>query len=68
MSRPVAIRVNYREDAGYLLRLEAAIEIDVTQSDGWRKETMVIVRQLVKRLLEADKGRNKKLDVLKSAR
>ena len=57
MPRPVSIRVNYRDDASFLLRLEAAVVKDTSQSEGWRKETAQMIRQLSLRLLEADKNK-----------
>jgi rhodanese-related sulfurtransferase len=54
MSRPVAIRVSYRPDAAFLLRLEAAVLIDGRQTDSWRSKTAQLVRQLALTLLEAD--------------
>lgn len=54
MPRPVAIRVSYRDDAGYLLRLEAAIVKDERQTPEWRDETAKKIRHLSMRLLEAD--------------
>ena len=59
MSRPVSIRVSYRDDAAYLIRLEAAVEKDDSQSKDWRQETAQMLRKLSLRLLEADGSRNK---------
>ena len=59
MSRPVSIRVSYREDAAYLIRLEAAVEKDDSQSKDWRQETAQMLRKLSLRFLEADGSRNK---------
>lgn len=58
MPRPVAIRVSYRDDAGYLLRLEAAVVKDERQTQQWRDETARLTRQLSMRLLEADASKN----------
>jgi hypothetical protein len=58
MPRPVSIRASYRDDAGFLLRLEAAIDKDHRQTAGWRKQTARLIRQLSMRLLEADAKRN----------
>lgn len=58
MPRPVAIRVSYRDDAGFLLRLEAAVGKDDRQTADWRKETSTLIRQLSLRLLEADTSLN----------
>jgi hypothetical protein len=55
MPRPVKIRVSYREDAGFLLRLEAAVAKDERQSEGWRQETTGLIRKLAMKLLEAEK-------------
>ena len=54
MPRPVAVRVSYRDDAGFLLRLEAAVVKDERQTPEWRNETAQQIRQLSMRLLEAD--------------
>ena len=59
MSRPVSIRVSYREDAAYLIRLEAAVEKDDSQSKDWRQETALMLRKLSLRFLEADGSKNK---------
>ena len=59
MSRPVSIRVSYREDAAYLIRLEAAVEKDDSQSKDWRQETAQMLRRLSLRFLEADGSRHK---------
>jgi hypothetical protein len=58
MPRPVSIRVSYREDASFLLRLEAAIVKDTSQSEGWRKDTAQKIRHLALCLLEADKSKH----------
>jgi hypothetical protein len=58
MPRPVAIRSDYRNDAGYLLRLESAIVKDTRQTEEWRNETAQMLRQLSMRLLEADAQKN----------
>jgi len=52
--RPVKMRVSYRDDGGYLLRLEAAVLLDDRQTDAWRRETAGLARALALRLLEAD--------------
>jgi len=57
MPRPVSMRASYRDDASYLLRLEAAVLRDSSQSEGWRKETALMTRQLALRLLEVDKDK-----------
>lgn len=57
MSRPVSIRVSYREDASYLLRLEGAVEKDDSMSTAWRKETAQMLRALSLRFLEAEKSK-----------
>ena len=58
MPRPVAIRVSYRDDAGHLLRLEAAVVKDERQTPEWRDETAKLIRQLSMRLLEANTAMN----------
>jgi hypothetical protein len=58
MPRPVAIRLSYRDDAGFLLRLEAAVVKDERQTTEWRDETARQIRQLSMRLLEADASKN----------
>lgn len=58
MSRPVALRVSYRNDVGFLLRFEAAVGKDDRQSQEWRDETARKIRHLVMRLLEADASQN----------
>ena len=60
MSRPVAIRVSWRDDAGYLLRLQAAVLKDGQQTEAWRETTAEMIRQLAMRLLEADAQKPKR--------
>ena len=59
MSRPVSIRASYRDDAAYLIRLEAAVEKDDSQSKDWRQETSQMLRKLSLRFLEADGSKAK---------
>ena len=54
MARPVKLRLNYRTDAAFLLRLEAAIEKDERQSAAWKKDASQKTRQLAQLLLAAD--------------
>jgi len=68
MPRPVAIRVSYRDDAGYLLRLEAAVVKDERQTQEWRDDTARLTRQLSMRLLQADTDRNMGTDRDKKGR
>jgi len=63
MSRPVSIRASYRDDAAYLLRLEAAVEKDDSQSKTWRQETAQKLRQLSLRFLEAETSKIKRSGV-----
>jgi hypothetical protein len=58
MPRPVAIRLSYRDDAGFLLRLESAVLKDDRQTPEWRDDTAKQIRQLAMRLLEADASKN----------
>ena len=57
MARPVAVRVSYRTDAAYLLRLEEAIEKDARQPESWRKNAKDLARKLSQMLLGAVQGR-----------
>lgn len=54
MPRPVAIRSDYRNDAGFLLRLESALVKDTRQTEEWRKKATTMARQFAMLLLEAD--------------
>jgi hypothetical protein len=54
MSRPVALRVSYRNDASHLLRLEEAISKDKRQTRGWRVGTTRLARKLALCLLQAE--------------
>jgi hypothetical protein len=56
MSPPVAIRVNNRDDAAYLLRLEAAVAKDERCTPEQRAEMTKQIRQLVTQLL-SDEGK-----------
>jgi hypothetical protein len=68
MPRPVALRVTYRDDAGYLLRLEAAVSKDERQTAEWREEIARLIRQVSMRLLEADASKNMGSDSTVSAK
>ena len=59
MPRPVAVRVSYRTDAAYLLRLEEAIEKDARQSEDWRKKAKDLARKLSQMLLTAVQGKGR---------
>ena len=63
MSRPVAIRANYRTDAAFLLRLEEAVEKDPRQSESWKKKTRRLVRGLTQQLLTAEQARVRSLHI-----
>jgi len=54
MARPVQIRPSYRDDAAHLLRLEAAIEKDVRQSQEWRDDMKKKIRSLAQDLLAVE--------------
>ncbi len=54
MARPVEIRPNYRKDAAYLLRLEAAVNKDDRHGAKWAEDTAAQLHQLAVRLLQAD--------------
>jgi hypothetical protein len=68
MPRPVAIRVSYRDDAGHLLRLEAAVVKDERQTPEWRDKTAKVIRQLSMLLLEANTSMNAESDSLVEAK
>lgn len=53
MPRPIQMRASYRNDAAFLLRLEAAVDKDDRQNDVWRRETCNLIRQLAQKLLGA---------------
>lgn len=53
MGKPVQIRVHYRDDSAYLLRLETAVRKDTRQTEAWRQETATLLRQAVTKLIEA---------------
>ena len=57
MARSVAIRLSWRNDAAYLLRLEEAIEKDESQSPRWRRETWRLCRRLAQKFLAAEQRR-----------
>jgi len=61
MARPVAIRSSWRNDAAYLLRLEEAIEKDVSETPRWRRETWRLARRLAQKLLGAEQRRVKRV-------
>jgi len=53
VAKPVQIRASYRDDAAFLLRLEAAVVKDDRQTDEWRRDTCAQIRSLSLRLLSA---------------
>ena len=53
MPKPVQMRASYRDDAAFLLRLEAAVSKDTRQTEAWRTETVAMVHALAVRLLTA---------------
>lgn len=53
MPRPVQIRLHYRDDAAFLLRLEEAILKDDRQTAAWRKEASEMARALSLIILKA---------------
>ena len=53
MSRPVALRVSWRNDAAWLLRFEEAVEKDQTQSSEWKRTVCEKAHELAQMLLTA---------------
>ena len=53
MARPVALRVSWRNDAAWLLRLEEAIEKDQTQTPEWKRGACEKAHELAQMLLTA---------------
>lgn len=53
MSRPVALRTSWRNDAAWLLRFEEAVEKDRVQSPEWRRAVCEKTRELYQMLLTA---------------
>jgi hypothetical protein len=60
--------VSYRDDAGHLLRLEAAVVKDERQTPEWRDKTAKVIRQLSMLLLEANTSMNAESDSLVEAK
>jgi len=58
VGRPVSVRASYRNDASYLLRLEAALAKDERQTEEWRNRMVRAVRGVAQDLLEADRRSN----------
>lgn len=54
MPRAVQMRVDYRNDGAYLLRLVEAVAKDTRQTPEWCRETERMVRELALRLIGAD--------------
>lgn len=63
MPRPVAMRVHYRADGAYLLRLQGALLKDERESLPWRSETAKMALDLARRLLDAEARRSSSKDV-----
>jgi hypothetical protein len=57
--RPVAVRASYNSDAGFLLRVEEAYELDMNQTEPWRKKACSLARELAQHLLTAKKPEKK---------
>jgi hypothetical protein len=53
MSRPVALRTSWRNDAAWLLRFEEAVEKDQTESPEWRRTVCEKAHELAQLLLTA---------------
>lgn len=54
MPKPVAIRVSYRSDAAFLLRLVEAIDKDVRRPEPWRRQVKDLALRFVRKLLSAE--------------
>ena len=54
MPRPVAIRVSYRDDAAYMLRLEEAVSRDTRRTDAWRRKVLGLLHEVAMVFLQAD--------------
>jgi hypothetical protein len=67
VAKPVQIRASYRDDASFLIRLEAAVAKDNRQTEPWRKETCDMLRKLSQRLLAAKAEDHIAVDVVKKA-
>jgi hypothetical protein len=48
------MRVDYRNDGQYLLRLMAAVTKDIRRTETWRRQTARMANRLAIRLLSAD--------------
>ena len=53
MAREVKIRANYKQDAGYLLRLARAVELDPKRSPAWKREIVSTLTSLSVKLLQS---------------
>lgn len=60
MPRPVAMRVDYRGDGAYLLRLNGALLKDERETQAWRDESAKMALDLARRLLDAESRRTGK--------
>jgi hypothetical protein len=56
MSRPVALRASWRNDAAWLLRFEEAVEKDQTETEDWKREVCDMARKLAQKLLTAKRS------------
>lgn len=54
MPRLVQMRAMYRDDAAYLLRLEAAVAKDNRRTDTWRSKAIDLLHKAAIMFLEAD--------------
>jgi hypothetical protein len=46
MTRPVKLRLSYRNDAAFLMRLEEAVRKDVRQTKAWKTKVTTRLREL----------------------
>jgi len=57
MGMPIKIRASFNQDANFLERLKAAIEIDPELEADWKRQTVIKINEVVIALRRADAAR-----------
>jgi len=57
MPMPIKIRASFNQDANFLERLKAAIELDPSLGTDWKRQTVVKINEVVIALRRADAAR-----------
>jgi hypothetical protein len=67
MARTPKIRVSFRNDAGYLMRLDDAIERDDKRSPAFKTQARAHINALITMFVEEDRKQSAKQSPLRTA-